>query len=1088
MSPGPLGAVFDSWEVAEPWVRRLGCADPRRAHRDLVAIAELGITPDLLSVMADQLSRLLPESPDADMALSNLERYLGNCTSPLSAVAVFERDPTALRSLVHLFATSQYFSDQLIQSPHLFDWLRSEWRGARRADTLRDELVAELRALPDSEVRLNAIRRFKQAELLRIGYRDIIRDVALEVTTGEISSLADACVGAALELATQAMIERHGHPRRADRGEGRFVVFAMGKLGGQELNYSSDIDLVFIYDEDGSTSGGRSISNDEFWGKVARELVRILSQHTERGVAYRVDLRLRPEGERGPIARSLASTLAYYDTLGRTWERQALIKARHIAGNHELGREFLDQIRPFVYRRYLTFAEINEIKALKRRIEAKSGGTKPGSAAEAGGLFPPSPFYVATTDDLLDVKLSHGGIRDVEFVVQFLQLLNGAGLPELEEPNTLKALMALERAGCLTAQERILLDDNYRFLRKVEHRLQSMFDLQTHTLPQTDEEVEKLARRMGYEPVGRRHATAARARFQSDLRAKSHLNRRILDHLLHQAFPDVDSATAEPETDLVLAPELDAATISKVMGRYSFRDPGAAYRNLIELSREPVPFLSTPRCRHFLASIAPRLLQELSKTPDPDMALLNLEQVTASLGARGALWELFSFHPPSLRLCVELCAWSQFLSQILMNNPGMIDDLMDSLVLNQPRTLDSLRAELAELCRAAEDVLPILHSFKDKEVLRVGVRDILGKDSLGETTLALSDIAETLFGRIVEREYLALLEQFGEPIIEEGNRAGERCRIAVIALGKFGGQEMSYHSDLDVIFVYEGDGLTRIRGRRRGWEPTSTFHFFSELGTRIMRVAGGMGPQGRLYAIDPRLRPTGRSGSLVIPLNQFRRYYGAIEPGESEAASTAALWERQMLTKARTVYGEPEFAEMVAQTAESSAYCVAWTPQVADDFYNVRMRLEESRSESDLKRGFGGIVDIEFLIQMLQLKYGPADPSVRHPNTRIAMERLRGAGYLDGYTHSFLVDNYDYLRRVESRLRIVHNVSRDTLPDTREDLEKLARRLGYHNANGRTASDAFIDECERITRQTRQTFVRVLGQERGGSEANAVTR
>ena len=372
MSSERLRALLDSAESAGSWLQSLGFRDQERGRRNWVGLAEQGIPLDLLAVIARQLEELLPASPDADMALNNLERYFANCTSPLSAAAVFERDPTALGVLVQLFGTSQYFSDLVIAAPQYFEWLRSGWRGARRAETLRDELGAELRALPDSEVRLNAIRRFKQAELLRIGYRDIICDLPLETITGEISALADAVVAVALELATARMRERHGEPRRPDGGAGRFVVLAMGKLGGEELNYSSDIDLVFVYDEDGSTDGRRIVSNDEFWGRVAGELVRILTAHTERGIAYRVDLRLRPEGERGPIVRSLLSTLAYYDTLGRTWERQALIKARPIAGNAGLGREFLELIRPFVYRRYLSFAEINEIKALKRRIESQS--------------------------------------------------------------------------------------------------------------------------------------------------------------------------------------------------------------------------------------------------------------------------------------------------------------------------------------------------------------------------------------------------------------------------------------------------------------------------------------------------------------------------------------------------------------------------------------------------------------------------------------------------------------------------------------------------------------------------------------------
>ena len=1092
MTFGQLRSMLDSLKVAEPILKSLGLADTERGHQNLVRIAELGIPLDLVRTIVVQLTESLPRSVDPDRALNNLERYLAACTSPLAAAALFERDPAAIGVLARLFSTSQYFSDLIITAPPLFEWLRGNWRGTRRAESWRDELASELRALPDTELRLNALRRFRQAELLRIGYRDIIGDVPLETITGEISDLADACVAVALELASKRMIDKHGPPECADGRMSQFVVLAMGKLGGQELNYSSDIDLIFIYDGDGMTTGSRSVSHEEFWGRVGGELARILTQHTERGVAYRVDLRLRPEGDRGPIVRSLASTLAYYDTMGRTWERQALIKVRPIAGliaredtrleavvgsalvtasgistHLTLGRDFLEQICPFVYRRFITYAEINEIKALKRRIEAR--------AKRAG-------------EALQDVKTGHGGIRDVEFVVQFLQLLNAGGLPELRQANTLKALNALERTGCLTPQERILLEQNYRFFRKVEHRLQTMFDLQTHTLPQDREELERLARRVGYDPAGPRHATSARARFESDLRGRAQLNRRMLDHLLHESFLNEEADSAEPETDLVLTPEPDETAIKQVLGRYQFRDVAMAYRSLIELAREPVPFLSTPRCRHFLASIAPRLLRELAMTPDPDMALLNIERVTASLGARGALWELFSFNPPTLKLCVELCAWSQFLSQILINNPGMIDDLMDSLVLNQPRPLSDLRLELEELCRGAEDLLPILHSFKDKEVLRVGVRDILGKDTPGDTTLALSDIAQVVLEAIVRDECGELVDRLGEPTIEEGPRAGQASRLVVLALGKFGGQELSYHSDLDIIFMYEADGMTRIQGRRRGWEPTSNLHFYSELGTRIIRVAGTVGPQGRLYMIDPRLRPTGRSGSLVISIDQFHKYYlggssldsegqGDARPGA--AARTAALWERQMMTKARVVYGEPEIAARVKAEAEAAAYAVTWKPTIADELFSVRMRLEESRSEADLKRGFGGIVDIEFLVQMLQLKYGPTNPAVRHPNTRIAMERLRTAWFLDGYTHSFLVENYEYLRRVESRLRIVHNIARDALPDAPADVEKLARRLGYQASNGRSASDAFISECERITRQTRQTFIRLLSQETG---------
>src|SRR5205807_524953 len=541
-------------------------------------------------------------------------------------------------------------------------------------------------------------------------------------------------------------------------------------------------------------------------------VVRRRSTHSARGQAYRVDLRLRPEGHFGPLARSLASTLSYYDTLGRTWERQALIKVRPVAGDLQLGEEFLRAIEPFLYRKYLSFAEINEIKAIKRRIEHNT--------TRAG---------VSDTE----VKTGHGGIRDIEFTIQFLQLLNGGDLPEVHQRNTLLALQALEQVGCLSDQEYHILQDAYRFLRRTEHRLQLLFDLQTHRLPSGEDELRKLALRMGYTqgatedaewrmenveasaieppPAMPRHPTASQdplAAFLHDYREKTGLDRKILNHLLHDTFQGEDGQ-AESESDLILDPAPDPETIRTVLGRYPFKDIPSAYHNLAALAQEAVPFLSARRCRQFLASIAPALLRALAETPDPDMALVNLEKVTASLGAKSILWELFSFNAPSLKLYVDLCAWSQYLSEILINNPGMIDELLDSLVLNQPRSASELRQELTDLCKGAADPEPILHSFQDKELLRIGVRDILGKDSIQTTAAVLSDLAETLLIQIAMLQQPGLSKRFGVPYLAEGPRAEQPSRFALLGLGKLGGGEMSYHSDLDLILVYEGDGRTR---------------------------------------------------------------------------------------------------------------------------------------------------------------------------------------------------------------------------------------------------------------------------------------
>ena len=323
----------------------------------------------------------------------------------------------------------------------------------------------------------------------------------------------------------------------------RFTVLGMGKLGGLELNYSSDIDLIFLYDYDGKTDGQRSISNREFFEQLAREMTRLVTERTELGSVYRVDLRLRPEGERGPMVVSLESAMRYYDLRGRTWERQAFIKARPVAGSLELGGEFLERLTPWIYRRYLTSADISGIKALKRRIEQQT--------------------HRAGADDR-EVKTGHGGIRDVEFVIQFLQLLNGGALPEVRTGNTLEALARLEQVGCLTNQERTLLEENYSFLRKVEHRLQIMFDLQTHLLPSDDVELRKLALRMDYADTPDNPALDA---FVADYRNKTQLNRKILDHLLHDAFSDEEGTAAE--VDLVLDPDPQEERIAGSSGKIS---------------------------------------------------------------------------------------------------------------------------------------------------------------------------------------------------------------------------------------------------------------------------------------------------------------------------------------------------------------------------------------------------------------------------------------------------------------------------------------------------------------------------------------
>ena len=544
--------------------------------------------------------------------------------------------------------------------------------------------------------------------------------------------------------------------------------------------------------------------------------------------------------------------------------------------------------------------------------------------------------------------------------------------------------------------------------------------------------------------------------FLKDYHDKTRLDRAILDHLLHQTFADADHA-AEPESDLVLVQDPDEATVRAALGRYPFRDVAAAYQNLTKLAQEEVPFLSHRRCRHFLASIAPQLLRAAADTPDPDLALNNLERVTASLGAKAVLYELFSFSPPSLKLYVDICAGSPYLCGILVNNPGMIDELLDSLLLDQPRTAEELRAELAELLRGASDPDPILHSFQDKELLRVAVRDLLGKDDVRRTTAALSDLADAVLNAVFDLTEAAVRERYGDQLSEPELRGSgglasfglATCRYAVLGLGKLGGREISYHSDLDLVLVYEGDGETS------GPEPTTTFHFFTELAQRAIKSLSQPGPLGRLYAVDMRLRPTGKSGNLVTPLAEFRRYFAG-----------AQLWERQSLTRARVVRGDPAFAVEVADAIREGVLGRPWSPELVDEVRSMRDRLESTASPRSLKRGPGGLVDVEFLVQLLQLGHGREHPDVLRSNVWDALDAIETAGLLTSAEAATLRDGYSFLRRVEARLRIVTDRPLNEVPEDADGREKLARRLGF------AAAGPFADELARVTAEVRRLFAR----------------
>lgn len=1028
--------VLADVEATRRWLIGLGVRDPDRGSRDLRDLARRGVAVDLVAHLAGRLDATLARCPDPGMALTNLERFVAASDDPERTLQGLVEHPKAVEIAVQLFSTSQFFSELMIRDPALLDWLRA---GADRRDPARliDDLWAELEVAPTAEARRLALRRFRLREVLRIGYNDIVRDLPLELITLDLAHLADACVEVAVRSARQGGEAKYGAPRAHDGQPARFVVLALGKLGGEELNYSSDIDLIFIYDAEGRTDGLRGVSNAEFFARVGGEVVRILSDHTSLGLAYRVDMRLRPEGEQGPLARSLGATLGYYQTSGRTWERQALIKCRPIAGDLDLGDDFLKAITPFIYRRYLGGAEIGEIKAMKRRIEQRT--VSAGTAA-------------------VEVKTGHGGIRDVEFVVQFLQLLHGGEYPDVRHPNTSVALSRLEAVGCLTAEERGIMIDTYRFLRRVEHRLQTMFDRQTHEMPRDLEDQRTLAIRLGYPPVGPwEDRTGPAERFLADYRSKTEKNRAILNHLLHDAFLGEDGPV-DPVVDLVLDPSPGPDLVDRALGPFPFRDRAAAYQNLMALAREESPFLSEARCRHFLAGIAPRLLAAVARTSNPDVTLAYLEKVSASLGAKAMLWELFNLDPPTLRLYVELCSTSQLLSDTLIGNPGMIDDLMDSLVVNQPQTAEAIQLELAELCQRAEDVAPILSSFRNKEWIRIGTRDLLGREAIRDVTRELADVAEAIVVEAARDQFRRRCDRYGPPLRASDGRV---CSWAIIALGKLGGRELNYHSDLDLLFVYEEDGRT---AGRPGEPPIGNAQFFADVARRVIRLLDEGAGTGRLYAVDARLRPNGNSGPIAVPLDALQQYY----------SERAQVWERLALTRARVLRCRRRFGGRVAATIRSILARSVVAADLASEVRAMRSKLEASRGPADFKRGKGGLADIEFLIRYLQLRYADL-PDVHQPNVWDALDALKSSGRLAAGAADDLLRAYDFIRTVENRLRLQRN---RVIPEWPALFEEVARLVGGEvdaSTDPLRIVAEFRERAAATLRTTRRWFEATLG-------------
>ncbi|MCM2358800.1 MAG: bifunctional [glutamate--ammonia ligase]-adenylyl-L-tyrosine phosphorylase/[glutamate--ammonia-ligase] adenylyltransferase [Geobacteraceae bacterium] len=987
-------------------------------------------------------------TPVPDMALNNLERVAA--AVPRDELLAACSGKGRLGQLLAICGSSPFLAGILCRDPLYF----TELFRNRLIDIRRDEdaMLAALRAQTGAATSYQEIfpvlRRFKLREILRIAARDLNGLAPLEEVTAELSALAAATLQLAYEVARRTLVAEHGSPlmetpsgpRQAD-----LTVLGMGKLGGRELNFSSDIDIIYFYSADrGETAGvpdGQGgtrgqISLHAFFVKLAEMITRAISQVTADGFVFRVDLGLRPEGKSGEMAVSLRSAEIYYESWGQSWERSAMLKARPVAGDLELGEQFLRLIEPFIYRRYLDYNLIEDIMAMKQKIDASL-------AREREGEY--------------NIKLGRGGIREIEFFIQALQLVYAGKNPALRRRNTLAALAALRDARLISGEDHTALREAYRFLRTVEHRIQVVQERQSHSLPKKEDELLSLARRCGFLRQNGLH------RFRDTLEG----HRRQVSAIYGNLFLSRDQRLREevqPEIyyflDRTAAPDL----IKDMLAERRFARVDAAYDNLLLLRDGPARARLTERARRLLEKIAPLLLQEIFASPDPDMALANLERFLCAIGPRSTFYALLAENRPILKLLVSLFGISEFLSKIFIAHPELLDSMVARASAASFRERHEMAAELRSLLESAADFeerLDVLRRYRHEQFLRIGMNDIYGKLGQTEITTQLTWLAETC---LVAAHELAKAElcRYGLPTWLDPAGGQRQANLAVLGMGKMGGYELNYHSDLDIIYIYDHQGVTD------GEKQLTNHEYFAKLGQKIISILTTQTREGHVYKIDTRLRPSGNAGPLVTSLDSFKNYH----------REEAQIWERQALTKARVVLGEETLRDSIEEIVRHTVYGAGTDNGAREEIHRLRMRMEteiarESEGSYNIKTGRGGMVDVEFVVQYLQLKHGRDFPEIRSSNTLTALKGMRACGLLPEEDAAVLLHGYKFLRRLENRLRIIHDYSMNDLGGPVEYLNKLARSSGY-DPQLKNPGELLMKEYGECTGAVRLVYERIL--------------
>ncbi|AUX40870.1 glutamate--ammonia-ligase adenylyltransferase [Sorangium cellulosum] len=950
--------------------------------------------------------------------------------------------------------------------------------------------------LSDADRVRRELRRVAREERIRIALRELLPPSAggadVDVTSRELTELAEATIEVALAEAVAAVTARFGEPRTATGARSKFVVLGMGKLGGEELNAGSDVDLIYLYDTDDGHVGplgdrAVSVTLHDFWARVARRLTSTLEEVTEDGFVWRVDLRLRPEGRSGPLVNSLAAAERYYESFGRLWERAALLRAREIAGDLDFGAEALSVLGPFVWRRQVDPQLAADMIDLVERARSE-----------------------LPHDASRDLKLGPGGIREAEFFVQALQLIWGGREPRARAKGMLDGLRRLRALGYVTDREGRELVGGYLALRRAEHAVQSASGVQTHQLPDGGADLDRLARALRFDDAAafladlEQHRGRIKTRLQSLLPKGSARPSRwteamaALDHGDREAFAEAlakqavlllcsagaaeDALTGGAAADEGASAELAAppgappepGTQAALSAR--FRDVAD---DLFELSRHPDGLLGA-RSREASSTLAETLLAAVVDAADPEQAARFLRRCFTRIRHLSVYARMLGEDPRALRRLIEALGSSAFIGDAMVRYPELVDVVLFARGAPGPdvirHTIQESLSEAAPDDDPEEALMSALRRAKARVTIEVGLADLSGEVGTREATNALSDLAD------------ASLEAATRFAL--GTPAGEPVRgLAVIAMGKLGGREIGYGSDLDVFFLFD-PARAPSGDVGPGSDPAT---YYARRARQIIRLISMSHASGPGYELDTRLRPSGSQGLLVTSVDGFARYHGVRRAGGASPAPAepetspgarhphAAIWERLALIRARAAAGDPDLGAEAIAIAHEAAYLQADDfDRVGEEIHRLRLRMErelshERRGRRDFKLGRGGLADIEFSVQFLQMRHG-VDPRVRTTETLAAIDALAAAGYLSAEHADAFRDGHAFLRKIEQRIRIVHADASQLLEENAPGVPLLARRTGIRARTAAEAARELLARYGEITGRVRKAYDAIVGR------------